>query len=71
MGQYYCRTELIRRVIRVEGAYGLTFPLLLKSDGTKFGKSASGLGMASKKHYHFYQYLLNTVILMSSRCCVC
>ncbi|MCL7024758.1 hypothetical protein MKW94_018466 [Papaver nudicaule] len=32
-------TELIRKILQVEGAYGLTFPILLKSDGTKFGKS--------------------------------
>ena len=62
-GNITAGTELIRRVIRVEGAYGLTFPLLLKSDGTKFGKSASGAVWLSKEKltpYHFYQYLLNT-----------
>ncbi|MQL98562.1 hypothetical protein Taro_031269 [Colocasia esculenta] len=32
-------TELISRILQAEGVYGLTFPLLLKSDGTKFGKS--------------------------------
>ncbi|XP_020588211.1 tyrosine--tRNA ligase, chloroplastic/mitochondrial-like [Phalaenopsis equestris] len=35
-------TEFIRKILRVEGAYGLTFPLLLKSDGSKFGKSEGG-----------------------------
>ncbi|KAL2941663.1 Tyrosine--tRNA ligase chloroplastic/mitochondrial [Bienertia sinuspersici] len=35
-------TELIRKILAAEGAYGLTFPLLLKSDGTKFGKSEEG-----------------------------
>ncbi|QHN85703.1 Tyrosine--tRNA ligase/mitochondrial [Arachis hypogaea] len=43
----------------VEGAYGLTFPLLLKSDGTKFGKSEDGaiwLSPAMLSPYKFYQY---------------
>ncbi|KAL9316475.1 hypothetical protein ACSQ67_017476 [Phaseolus vulgaris] len=31
-------TELIRKILQGKDAYGLTFPLLLKSDGTKFGK---------------------------------
>ncbi|KAG2537574.1 hypothetical protein PVAP13_9NG309073 [Panicum virgatum] len=35
-------TELIRKILQVEGAHGLTFPLLLKSDGTKFGKTEDG-----------------------------
>ena len=35
--------ELIRKSGRAESrAYGLTIPLMLKSDGTKFGKSAGG-----------------------------
>ena len=35
--------ELIRKVEGAEArAYGLTIPLMLKSDGTKFGKSAGG-----------------------------
>ena len=62
-GNITAGTDLIRRVLRDEGAYGLTFPLLLKSDGTKFGKSASGAIWLSKEKlspYHFYQYLLNT-----------
>ena len=62
-GNITAGTELVRRVLREEGAYGLTFPLLLKSDGTKFGKSASGAIWLSKEKlspYHFYQYLLNT-----------
>ena len=41
MGKYYSWLELIRKVEGAEArAYGLTIPLMLKSDGTKFGKSA-------------------------------
>ena len=42
-------------------AYGLTFPLLLGSDGKKFGKTAEGAIWLSDKKlspYDFYQYLL-------------
>ncbi|KAK6153526.1 hypothetical protein DH2020_013165 [Rehmannia glutinosa] len=41
-GNITAGTDLIRRILQTEGAYGLTFPLLLKSDGTKFGKSEDG-----------------------------
>lgn len=62
-GNITAGTELIRRVIKKEGAQGLTFPLLLKSDGSKFGKSASGAVWLSREKlspYKFYQYLLGT-----------
>ena len=62
-GNITAGTELIRRILREDGAYGLTFPLLLKSDGTKFGKSASGAIWLSREKlspYQFYQYLLST-----------
>ena len=62
-GNITAGTDLIRRVCREDGAYGLTFPLLLKSDGTKFGKSANGAIWLSKEKlspYKFYQYLLQT-----------
>lgn len=39
--------------------HGLTFPLLLKGDGTKFGKSEDGAVWLSSKllsPYKFYQY---------------
>ncbi|WVZ10023.1 hypothetical protein V8G54_014553 [Vigna mungo] len=42
-------TELIRKILHVEDAYGLTFRLLLKSDGTKFGKSEDGAIWLSPK----------------------
>ena len=48
-GNITAGTDLIRRMLDTvggeegaEGGFGLTFPLLLKSDGTKFGKSESG-----------------------------
>lgn len=44
-------------------AYGLTCPLLTKSDGSKFGKSEGGnIWLASDKTspYQFYQFWLNT-----------
>ncbi|KAL6495967.1 hypothetical protein OROGR_030530 [Orobanche gracilis] len=44
------------------GAYGLTFPLLLKSDGTKFGKSEDGaiwLSPSLLSPYRFYQYFFS------------
>jgi tyrosyl-tRNA synthetase len=61
-GNIVSGTDLIRRVRGAE-TYGLTQPLVLKSDGTKFGKSESGnvwldAGMTSP--YAMYQFLLNT-----------
>jgi tyrosyl-tRNA synthetase len=49
---------------RMEGAqlYGLTTPLLLKSDGAKMGKTASGalwLSAERTSPYQFYQYWIN------------
>ena len=55
--------ELIRKVDGAEArAYGLTIPLMLKSDGTKFGKSAGGavwLDPEKTTPYEFYQFWLN------------
>ena len=55
--------ELIRKVEGAEArAYGLTTPLMLKSDGTKFGKSAGGavwLDPEKTTPYEFYQFWLN------------
>ncbi|KAG6505544.1 hypothetical protein ZIOFF_037903 [Zingiber officinale] len=61
-GNITAGTELIRKILQVEGAYGLTFPLLLKSDGTKFGKSEDGaiwLSAAMLSPYKFYQYFFS------------
>jgi tyrosyl-tRNA synthetase len=54
--------ELIRRLTGQE-AWGLTFPLLVKSDGKKFGKSEQGAIWLSEEKlsvYDFYQYLVRT-----------
>lgn len=50
---------------RMHGAqvYGLTMPLVTKSDGTKFGKTETGtvwLDAAKTSPYAFYQFWLNT-----------
>lgn len=54
--------ELVRKVGGGQ-AFGLTTPLLLKSDGTKFGKSESGaiyLDPSMTSPFAMYQFLLNT-----------
>lgn len=54
--------ELVRKVLG-ESVYGLTFPLLLKSDGQKFGKSEKGAIWLSPEKispYEFYQHLFRT-----------
>ncbi|MFV0339668.1 MAG: tyrosine--tRNA ligase [Parachlamydiaceae bacterium] len=54
--------ELIRKVKGKE-AFGITFPLLLKSDGQKFGKSEKGAVWLSPEKlspYDFYQHLYRT-----------
>ncbi|XP_065868226.1 tyrosine--tRNA ligase, chloroplastic/mitochondrial-like [Euphorbia lathyris] len=64
-GNITAGTELIRKVLQPKDgaeAYGLTFPLLLKSDGTKFGKSENGaiwLSPLLLSPYKFYQYLFS------------
>jgi tyrosyl-tRNA synthetase len=53
--------ELIGRTTG-NSAFGLTFPLVTKSDGTKFGKTESGtiwLDAAKTSPYQFYQFWLN------------
>jgi tyrosyl-tRNA synthetase len=54
--------ELIRRMDGA-AAYGLTHPLVARSDGTKFGKTESGtvwLDAAKTSPYEMYQFWLNT-----------
>lgn len=54
--------DLIRRVSNKK-AYGLTFPLVTKNDGTKFGKTESGtiwLDPAKTTPYRFFQFWINT-----------
>lgn len=55
-------TELTRRQ-NGKQVFGLTMPLVTKSDGTKFGKTESGtIWLDSKKtsQYAFFQFWLNT-----------
>lgn len=59
-GNITAGTELIRKV-HGKSAFGLTFPLLTKSDGQKFGKSEKGAVWLSPEKlspYEFYQYLI-------------
>ncbi len=57
--------DLIRRVTGHEGpkAHALTVPLVTKSDGSKFGKTAGGaiwLSADMTSPYAFYQFWINT-----------
>jgi tyrosyl-tRNA synthetase len=56
--------ELIRKIHTSEAvAYGFTFPLVTKADGTKFGKTETGTLWLDKEKttpYEFYQYWVNT-----------
>lgn len=59
-GNITAGTELIRKVTGKQ-AFGLTFPLLTRSDGQKFGKSEKGaiwLSPEKLSPYEFYQYLV-------------
>ncbi len=54
--------ELIRRV-KGEAAYGITLPLVMKTDGSKFGKTESDtvwLDGRKTSPYEMYQFWLNT-----------
>jgi tyrosyl-tRNA synthetase len=54
--------ELIGKTTQ-KRAFGLTLPLVTKSDGQKFGKSESGaiwLDAAKTSPYQFYQFWINT-----------
>ena len=60
-GNITAGAELIRRRTG-DSVYGLTYPLIKKSDGTKFGKTASGAVWLDPKRtspYKFYQFWLN------------
>jgi tyrosyl-tRNA synthetase len=61
-GNITAGVELIRRV-QGRAAYGLTLPLVTKTDGSKFGKTESGtiwLDPAKTSAYEMYQFWLNT-----------
>lgn len=54
--------DLIRKTVENPEAYGLTIPLMLKADGTKFGKTAGGAVWLDPKKtspYEFYQFWFN------------
>jgi len=60
-GNIVTGTELIRRIERGE-AFALTWPLITKSDGGKFGKTEDGnvwLDPVRTTPYRFYQFWLN------------
>ena len=55
--------EMIRKVTGNSDAVGITIPLITKSDGAKFGKSAGGnlwLDENLTTPYELYQYFFNT-----------
>jgi len=61
-GNITAGTDLIRKKLGVP-AWGWTFPLITKSDGTKFGKTEGGavwLDAARTSPYKFYQFFMNT-----------
>ena len=60
-GNIVTGTELIRRIERGE-AFALTWPLITKADGGKFGKTEEGnvwLDPERTSPYKFYQFWLN------------
>jgi tyrosyl-tRNA synthetase len=62
--------ELGRRMRGVQ-FYGITAPLLTKSDGTKMGKTESGAVWLSPERtspYHFYQYWINVEDADAGKC---
>ncbi len=61
-GNIVSGVDLIRRKMGVE-AFGVTFPLITRSDGKKMGKSEKGavyLDSSLYSIYDFYQYFRNT-----------
>ena len=54
--------EMMRKKEGITDTYGLTIPLMLKADGTKFGKTAGGAVWLDPKKtspYEFYQFWFN------------
>jgi tyrosyl-tRNA synthetase len=59
-GNITAGTELCRKKLETT-VWGLTFPLLTKSDGTKYGKTAAGAVWLDPKRtspYRFYQFFM-------------
>ena len=66
-GNITAGTDLIRKKLGKTAAWGLTFPLITKSDGTKFGKTEGGAVWLDPKKtspYKFYQFFVNTEDVM-------
>jgi tyrosyl-tRNA synthetase len=62
-GNIVAGVDLVRRTSQVE-LFGLTFPLVTKADGSKFGKTESGavwLTSDLTSPYAFYQFWLGTL----------
>lgn len=63
-GNLTAGTDLIRKKLGHDAtAWGWTFPLITRSDGTKFGKTAGGavwLDAAKTSPYRMYQFFVNT-----------
>ncbi len=61
-GNITAGTDLIRKKLGLT-AWGWTFPLITKSDGSKFGKTEGGAVWLDPKRtspYKFYQFFINT-----------
>jgi tyrosyl-tRNA synthetase len=61
-GNITAGTDLIRKKLALP-SWGLTFPLITKADGTKFGKTEGGAVWLDPKKtspYRFYQFFINT-----------
>ncbi len=61
-GNIVAGMDLARRLREGAATFGLTFPLVTKADGSKFGKSESGnvwLDAGRTSPYKFYQFWIN------------
>ncbi len=61
-GNITAGSDLIRKKLQAS-CWGLTFPLITKADGSKFGKTESGavwLDPQRTSPYRFYQFFVNT-----------
>lgn len=61
-GNITAGTDLIRKKMQAR-CFGLTFPLITKADGSKFGKTEAGAIWLDPKRtsgYRFYQFFINT-----------
>ena len=71
MGQHHGRHRSARRIARLRQLFGLTCPLLTKSDGSKMGKTEAGaiwLSPDRTSPYQFYQFWINVEDADVGRC---